>query len=66
MKERKIKGGVYLLCIGSADDKMPPKMNDKDKTKEQLLSELAEFRRRISELEASETERKQVEEAISE
>jgi PAS domain S-box-containing protein len=36
----------------------------KDKTKEQLATELAELRQRIAELEASETERKRAEEAL--
>jgi len=39
-------------------------MKDKDKTKEQLLYELAKLRQRCTELEASETERKQMEEKI--
>ena len=36
-------------------------MNDKDKTKEQLINELKEMRQRIAELGASESERKQAE-----
>jgi len=36
-------------------------MKDEDKTKEQLITELAELRQRITELEASETERKRAE-----
>jgi len=40
------------------------KMKDKYKTKEQLINELAEMRRRIAELEKSETEHKQAEEAL--
>jgi hypothetical protein len=39
-------------------------MKDEDKTKEQLITELTELRRRIAELWASETERKQAEEAL--
>jgi PAS domain S-box-containing protein len=39
---------------------------DEHKTKEQLISELAVLRQRISELEASETERKRAEEALRE
>jgi GAF domain-containing protein len=39
-------------------------MKDEDKTREQLINELAELRQRIAELEASETERKRVEEAL--
>jgi len=35
-----------------------------DKTKEQLMNELAELRQRVAELEASEAERKQAEEAL--
>ena len=35
------------------------KMKDQDKTKEQLISELAELRQRIAELEAAEGDRKQ-------
>ena len=42
------------------------KMKDKYKTKEQLINELAEMRRRIAELEKSETEHKQAEEALRE
>jgi len=42
------------------------KMKDKYKTKEQLINELAEMRRRIAELEKSETEHKQVEEVLRE
>jgi PAS domain S-box-containing protein len=41
-------------------------MKDKDKTKEQLINELAELRQRIAELEASETEHKRVQEALRE
>jgi two-component system cell cycle sensor histidine kinase/response regulator CckA len=41
-------------------------MNDQDKTKAQLVGELAELRRRTAELEASETRRKRVEEALRE
>jgi PAS domain S-box-containing protein len=41
-------------------------MKDKDKTKKQLINELAELRQRIAELEASETERKRVQEALRE
>ncbi len=37
-------------------------MNDEDKTKEQLVSELIDLRQRIAELECQETERKQQEE----
>jgi len=33
-------------------------MKDQDKTKEQLINELAEMRQRMAELEASESERK--------
>ena len=36
-------------------------MRDEDKTKEQLVNELAELRQRITELEALETERKRAE-----
>ena len=39
-------------------------MRDGDKTKEQLVEELLELRRRNTELEASEVERKKVEEAL--
>lgn len=39
---------------------------DEDKTKEQLINELAQMRQRVTELEASESERKQVEEALKE
>ena len=38
-------------------------MRDEDKTKEQLVNELAELRQRITELEASETERLSAEQA---
>jgi len=41
-------------------------MNDNRKTKEQLIQELEDLRRRIAELEKSETERKQVDEALRE
>ena len=37
-------------------------MKDQHKTKAQLIGELAELRQRIAELEATETERKRVEE----
>ncbi len=40
-------------------------MKDKDKTKEQLIKELVDLRQRITELEAAETERKQVAEHIA-
>lgn len=39
-------------------------MRDKEKTKEQLINELVEVRRRITELEAAEIERKREEEAL--
>jgi PAS domain S-box-containing protein/putative nucleotidyltransferase with HDIG domain len=39
-------------------------MKDKDKSKEKLITELTTLRQRIAELEASERERKQVEEAL--
>ena len=39
-------------------------MRDKDKTKEQLISELVEMRQRIGELETSETQGKRAEEAL--
>ena len=41
-------------------------MKDQDKTKEQLINELAEMRRRMAELEASEPERKGTGEALME
>ena len=41
-------------------------MNDNGKTKEQLIQELEDLRRRIAELEKSETERKRVEEVLRE
>ncbi|MEE8173784.1 MAG: hypothetical protein V3T71_00530, partial [Dehalococcoidia bacterium] len=41
-------------------------MRDEDKTKEQLIRELAELRRRTGELETSETERKRAEKALRE
>ncbi len=39
-------------------------MKDGDKTKEQLMNELVELRKRIAELETSETKRKGTEEAL--
>jgi len=39
-------------------------MEDKDKTKEELITELAEMRRRVAELEVPEAERKRAEEAL--
>ena len=42
------------------------RMKDQDKTREQLINELAEMRQRIAELEASETERKRTGEALRE
>jgi PAS domain S-box-containing protein len=41
-------------------------MKDEDKTKEQLIGELAKLRQRIAQFEASETERKRVEGALRE
>ncbi len=41
-------------------------MRDQDKTKEQLLNELAEMRQRVSQLQAADTERKRAEEALRE
>ena len=41
-------------------------MKDKDKTKEQLISELVGLRRRIAGLETAETERQHAEEALQE
>jgi signal transduction histidine kinase len=41
-------------------------VKDEDKTKEQLINELAELRQRTTELEASETERKRAEQALRE
>lgn len=43
---------------------MGTEMKDQDRTKEQLTSELTRLRQRIAELEALETKRKQVEEAL--
>ena len=42
------------------------KMTDKDKTKEQLITELGELRKRTAELEKSETQRNRTEEALRE
>jgi len=42
------------------------RMRDEDKTREQLINELVELRRRITELEKLETKRKQAEEALQE
>ena len=39
-------------------------MKHEDKAKEQLINELKQFRQRITELEKSETERKQVKEEL--
>ncbi len=39
-------------------------MRDKDKTREELITELAEMRQRIAELEAKESQRKQAEETL--
>ena len=41
-------------------------MNDRDKTKEQLISELVALQKRVADLEAFEDERRQVEEALRE
>jgi PAS domain S-box-containing protein len=41
-------------------------MKDEDKTKEQLINELVEIRRQVAEFKASETQLKQVEEALRE
>jgi PAS domain S-box-containing protein len=41
-------------------------MRDEDKTKEQVINELAELRRRVAELEAAQTEHKRTEEALRE
>ena len=41
-------------------------MNEEDKTKEQLITELVELRKRIAEIEKSETQRNQTEEALRE
>ena len=41
-------------------------MKDENKTKEQLISDLAQMRQRVAELEAVETERRQAEEALRE
>ena len=41
-------------------------MTDEDKTKEQLITELGELRKRIAEIEKSETQRNQTEEALRE
>jgi len=43
-----------------------PRMREKDRTKEQLIKEVADLRRRIVELERAETERKQAEGALRE
>jgi hypothetical protein len=42
------------------------RMRDKDRTRGELITELAEMRQRIAELEAKETQRKQAEEALRE
>ena len=39
-------------------------MRDEDKTKEKLIDELTQLRQRITELEASESERRRAEEAL--
>jgi hypothetical protein len=39
-------------------------MEDKDKTKEGLVTELAEMRRRVAELEAAEIQRRRTEEEL--
>lgn len=41
-------------------------MRDQNKTKKQLINELAELRQKIAELETSESRRKQAEEALRE
>ena len=41
-------------------------MNDQDKNKDQLLSELSALRRRVAELDALESRRKQAEDALRE
>jgi len=41
-------------------------MKDRNKTKDQLIDELAKLRRRIAKLEKSETERKEIDEALRE
>lgn len=41
-------------------------MKDENKTKKQLMDELAEMSQRINELEKSETERKKAEDALGE
>ena len=41
-------------------------MNEEDKTKEQLITELVELRKRIADIEKSETQRNQTEEALRE
>src|SRR4030067_2581439 len=41
-------------------------MNEEEKTKEQLITELVELRKRISEIEKSETQRNKTEEALRE
>jgi PAS domain S-box-containing protein len=50
----------------SLDGREKARMKDRDKSKEQLIGELAELRQRVAELEAAETERKRVEEALRE
>ena len=41
-------------------------MKDEDKTKKQLINELAEMRQRVAQLQAADTECKQAEEALRE
>jgi PAS domain S-box-containing protein len=59
-----------LLCTAAGQTTGIPlfgatsKMEDENKTQEQLINELVEMRQRIAELEASETERKRAEEEI--
>jgi PAS domain S-box-containing protein len=52
--------------LGNPDQPETYKMTDEQKTKGQLVCELAELRRQIAELEASETEHKRVEKALPE
>ena len=54
----RLQAGITIVFRG--------KMRDIDKTREQLISDLEELRQRISESEASEPERKQMEEALRE
>lgn len=61
-----VNGAYPVITSNRMARKNALHMKDENKTKEQLINEIVELRQRISELEKSETERKQIQEELQE